>query len=1131
MAAYPHPRLIPAFKSFSNLASVVVLGVGVLVLGGWIFDIPLLRSGSISLATMQGNTAIAFILAGLSLLLRNQEQAPRFSRYVMSASSLIVILLSLLTLSQYIFSRDFGIDQLVIKDDLTLENAYPGRMAPATAANFCLLGLALLTLDFRPYRWLVEICSITALIISVAALMGYAYGVQSLYRFFSFSSIAIHTAVTFSILSIGILFAHPDRGLMKIFSSDNLGGVMVRRLVPGAIVLPIALGWLLLSGQRMGLYDSTFGLVLYALSMLITFTLLIWWNASLLQKAEIVRQQALAQLSESKEREAAILYTSLDAVITIDSKGRVLEFNPAAQEIFGYDRTDVLGREMSELILPPGLREKHREGLARYLATGQATVLGKRIELTGMRADGTEFPVELTITRITALEPPIFTGFVRDITHRIQAQEQIAYQAYLLESVNDAVIGSDENTLIRFWNKGAETMFGWKSEEVVGHTGREILRSEILHTDRQTVFEILAETGRWKGESIQYRKDGTPVPMEVSTITLRDSNGQITGYVSVCRDIADRKLAEKESQKIASRTQALADISRALAAVRLDDQAVLDATAKYTAELMGDACAIRLVSVDEQWLELVSLYHPEPKTLESLRDLSMATPLRTDVGLGAQVIDTRQPVLIPVVSSGQLKDILPATDSAKAAHISIHSFLIVPLRTQGIVLGTLTLLRDRPDSPHTLEDQSFVQDLADRAALSIVNARLYTAVQQLNDKLEQRVVERTAALSQANSLLQMMLDHMPDQIYFKDTKSRFIRNSKSQATALGLNDPSEAVGKSDFDFFPHAQQSYETEQEIMRSGTPLVDVEERVVWPTGQETWVSTTKVPLRDQSGQIIGTFGISRDITERKQSEAALQKAKLELEAANKELEAFSYSVSHDLRAPLRSIDGYSQAVLEDYGELLPMEGRNFLEHIRSSTHRMAELIDDLLDLSRVTRTLLKFVPVDLTRLAGNIRRELQQTEPERNVTWRVAPNLHARGDPNLLQIVLENLLNNAWKYSSKQEQAEIEFGSKSENNETVFFVRDNGAGFDMAYANKLFGAFQRLHGATEFPGTGIGLATVQRIIRRHGGRVWAESTVGKGATFFFTLPSLEDVQLKTKAREEDSGDPIVRRAKQII
>jgi light-regulated signal transduction histidine kinase (bacteriophytochrome) len=192
------------------------------------------------------------------------------------------------------------------------------------------------------------------------------------------------------------------------------------------------------------------------------------------------------------------------------------------------------------------------------------------------------------------------------------------------------------------------------------------------------------------------------------------------------------------------------------------------------------------------------------------------------------------------------------------------------------------------------------------------------------------------------------------------------------------------------------------------------------------------------------------------------------------------------------------------------------------------MATLIDDLLNLAHVTRVQLNFMPVNLSRLAEGILSELQRTHPERRVEWSVAPNLTVHGDQRLLEVVLENLLNNAWKYTSRQERARIEFGSKQEGEETIYLVRDNGAGFDMAYADKLFGAFQRLHTVSEFPGTGIGLATVQRILQRHGGRIWAEGVVDEGATFFFTLPALKATPAKPEPREEAS---ILKRAKEII
>jgi light-regulated signal transduction histidine kinase (bacteriophytochrome) len=232
-------------------------------------------------------------------------------------------------------------------------------------------------------------------------------------------------------------------------------------------------------------------------------------------------------------------------------------------------------------------------------------------------------------------------------------------------------------------------------------------------------------------------------------------------------------------------------------------------------------------------------------------------------------------------------------------------------------------------------------------------------------------------------------------------------------------------------------------------------------------------------------------------------LQHRTLELELVNKELESFSYSVSHDLQAPLRSIDGFSQALYEDYFEQLDEQGKDHLQRIRKATQLMSELIDALLVLSRVTRVEIKRESVDLSGMAKAIAEELRRTQPERKADFLIAEGLTATGDLRLLRVVLENLIGNAWKFTSKQENARIELGLlKQSRGRPAYFVRDNGSGFNMDNAGKLFNAFQRLHSAGEFPGTGIGLATVKRIIHRHGGCVWAEGEVDKGATFYFTL-----------------------------
>jgi PAS domain S-box-containing protein len=275
----------------------------------------------------------------------------------------------------------------------------------------------------------------------------------------------------------------------------------------------------------------------------------------------------------------------------------------------------------------------------------------------------------------------------------------------------------------------------------------------------------------------------------------------------------------------------------------------------------------------------------------------------------------------------------------------------------------------------------------------------------------------------------------------------------------------------------------------------------------GSEFPIEISLGPLETEDGILVSAA--IRDITERKLAEADIQKLNQDLnqrasqlETANKELESFSYSVSHDLRAPLRSIDGFSQALLEDYGESLPPEGRNYLERVRAAAQRMAVLIDDLLALSRVTRTPLQPRFINLSNIASEIANILRDNEPNRQVNFTITQDLMVEGDPRLLRIVFENLLGNAWKFTSKREHAVIEFGQKERAKERTFFIRDNGAGFDMAYADKLFGVFQRLHSVNDYPGTGIGLATVHRIITIHGGRIWADSKEGKGATFYFTI-----------------------------
>ena len=388
-----------------------------------------------------------------------------------------------------------------------------------------------------------------------------------------------------------------------------------------------------------------------------------------------------------------------------------------------------------------------------------------------------------------------------------------------------------------------------------------------------------------------------------------------------------------------------------------------------------------------------------------------------------------------------------------------------------------------------------VQDITDKV----------TAQQELakhRKHLEELVTERTKEIREQA----LIIEQIHDSVVATDLDGFVTSWNRGAERIFGISSE-EAIGKHISFVYPE-NQHHILEESVIK---PLKEKGEHEVEITMRrksgELFCALLSLSMRhDEQGNVTGMIGYSIDISARKTAEQEVLRHKQALEAANKELESFSYSVSHDLRSPLRAIDGFSAAIFDDYHDLLDDAGKENLKRIRVNAQRMAALIDDLLQLSRVSRHVIHKEKINLGQLAMDVLQKYKYENPHRNIQFDVEDEMNAEGDTGLLRIVLDNLIGNAWKYTSKLDQARITFGKQQQNGATIFCIQDNGVGFDMRYVNKLFGAFQRLHQPDEFPGNGIGLATVSRIISRHGGKIWAESKLNEGATFYFTLHNSE-------------------------
>jgi PAS domain S-box-containing protein len=625
-------------------------------------------------------------------------------------------------------------------------------------------------------------------------------------------------------------------------------------------------------------------------------------------------------------------------------------------------------------------------------------------------------------------------------------------------------------------NQAAVKHYGYSRDEFLSMTVCDIRPVE----DVPPLLDLLKEARRGLPVTRHHRhrkKDGTIIDVEIGRYNLV-MDGREAAMILIT-DITERKQAEE-------RAAAFSELGHRLSAASTPQEAtrIIIETAD---RLFGwTACRLELGPVRSGLMEIV--YGVE--TINGRRSeipaaLAKASQLTTRaLEQGGQ--------LVPSDSAG-----LFVTRQPGVAAEAVGTIMAVPVRKEQRVLGALSL-ESQPARPYTPQDLQSFQALADHCGGALERIRAETALRESDQRLH------LALAASRMGIWTIELQGRP----------RFISSPELDAI-FGLK-PGEFEGSEQTLFaFIHPEDHHMVRATMARAikAEGEYELEFRILPRDRPIGWLLARGCSCFDARGKPSRLIGVAFDITARKLSENEVLRLNLELEhrvaertaaleAINKELESFSYSVSHDLRAPLRSIRGFSEVLLDRYGGKLDDRGREFLRRACESSNQMDLLIDDLLNLSRIGRTELHHQPVDLSALANSIADQLRAEEPKRAVKFSITAGLQTGGDERLLRIALENLLRNAWKFTANQPKARIEFG-ETPGPQPAFFVRDNGVGFDMAYASRLFGVFQRLHSTAEFPGSGIGLATVQRILNRHGGRAWAESAVNQGATFYFSLP----------------------------
>ncbi|SKB14430.1 putative Histidine kinase [Planktothrix sp. PCC 11201] len=1046
----------------SQIAGLLVISISVIVLLGWQFNLSLLKSGFPSMtSTMKVNTALCFLSAGVSLILLSRPRPTQLYYRISQGLAGAIIFIGLLTLSGYLFGSDLKTNHGYIVSSETHDS---GRMRINTAFNFVLMGVALFLLGRnRPWNiGLAQICSSVAALISLLALLGHLFHVDVLERFFLLSTgQAINSILAFFLLHIGILWLRPQEGFMQVLTSPLVGGVILRLLLPWAIVFPISLNLLTFQGQKLGWYNAEFGYSLRSIILVLTFSILLWVTARFLNQIDHQRQQAEVQLKKinqtleslvterteslekSQARFAGILEIANDAIISVDSTQHITLFNQGAEKIFGYKLEEVLGQPLS-LLLPEQFRNAHHQHIQKFAqSSGKARRMGERGEIWGRRRNGTQFLAEASISRLEIGDETLFTVILRDISDRKQIETALRNsEEQFRHAFQDASIGMGILSMDGHWlkvNPALCQIVGYSPEELLTLTFEDITYPEDLEVDLNNRHQLLAGTlSTYQREKRYIHKQGHIVWILLNGSVVQDQQGNPLHIIAQIQDITARKEAQKTLE---------------LQSIIMNNMA-------------GGVCLVKVP-------DLIIVY-TNPK-FDAMFGYAEGELSGQPVGV-INYVDTR------VTPDATVEDIATQLERDGEAKYEVYN------RKKDGTLFWCRVHTSRFEHPEY--------------------GTVYVAVQQ--NITELRLAEQ--ALQATTNRLNFLLNYSPVVIFSSrpdgDYGATFV--SENIKDLLGY-EPKAFLEDSEF-WMNHlhpddADQVFNGLANLFDDGFHFQEF--RLLHADGNYRWVLEQVKLIRDQVGRPVEILGYLIDISDRKQFELELQQAKEAAEAANQAKSIFLANMSHELRTPLNSILGFTQ--LMSYESALPPSVQERLQIVNRSGKHLLDLINDILDLSKIEsgRMTLNLSDFDLTNLLTSIQDLFQVKVQSKELQLIVErdPDLpkFVHTDEKKLYQVLVNLLGNAIKFTKQGSiTLRVRVGQKETNFCRISFaIDDTGVGIAPTEIESLFQVFVQAEAGNNLSqGTGLGLAISQKLIQLMGGQIRVKSTLNRGSTFFFEI-----------------------------